>query len=105
MINRVILIGHLGNDVELKYTGSGVPVCNFNIATSEKWKGSDGELQEKTEWHKIIAWKQLAETCNEHLKKGSRVYIEGKITTRKWQDDSGQERMVTEIQAQQVKFL
>lgn len=105
MVNRVTLIGHLGNDVELKYTQNGVAVASFNIATTEKWKGSSGDLQERTEWHRIVAWKQLAETCSEHLKKGSKVYIDGKISTRKWQDDSGQERTITEIQAQQVKFL
>lgn len=106
MINKVFLIGNLGNDVELQYTQSGVAVANFNIATSEKWKDKNtGEQQQQTEWHRIVAWNQLAEVCNEHLRKGSSVYIEGKITYRKWKDNNDNEKQVTEIQAREVKFL
>ena len=105
MVNKVILVGNLGSDPELKYTGSGTAVASFNVATSEKWKGQDGEMQEKTEWHKIIVWKKMAETCNEHLKKGSKVYIEGKIQNRKYQNNDGNDVNITEIVAQSVKFL
>lgn len=105
MINRVTLIGRLGNNPEIRYLESGNAVCTFSIATSEKWKDKSGEMQESTEWHRIVCWGRQAEICNEHLEKGKTVYVEGKITTRKWQDDNGQERMTTEIQAQQVKFL
>jgi len=106
MINKVILIGNLGSDPELKYTGSGVPVCSFNVATSEKWKDKNtGELQQQTEWHRIVVWKQQAEACGEHLKKGASVYIEGKLQYKKWQDKDGNDRITAEIQAREVKFL
>ena len=97
MINKAILIGNLGADPELRYTQSGTPVASFRIATTERWKDKDGNQQEQTEWHNIVAWSRLAEICGEYLNKGSRVYIEGKLQTRKWQDKSGQDRYTTEV--------
>jgi single-strand DNA-binding protein len=105
MINKVILIGNLGSDPEIKYTQEGTAVASFNIATTEKWKGQDGQMQEATEWHRIVAWKRLGEICGEYLAKGSRVYIEGKLQTRKWQDQSGADRYTTEIIAREMKML
>ena len=105
MINKVILIGNLGSDPELKYVQDGTPVASFNIATSERWKGQDGQMKEQTEWHRIVAWRRLAETCKEYLHKGSKVYIEGKLQTRKWQDKDGHDRWTTEVVARDVQFL
>ncbi|NCD13706.1 MAG: single-stranded DNA-binding protein [Bacteroidia bacterium] len=105
MINKVILIGNLGADPEIRFTPTGVPVATFSIATAEKFKGQDGQVQESTEWHRIVAWQRLAEICGEYLAKGSRVYIEGKLKTRKWQDQSGQDRYTTEIVAREMKML
>jgi len=105
MINKVILIGNLGAAPEIRYTQDGVPVASFSVATTEKWKGQDGQMQEHTEWHKIIAWQRLAEICEEYLAKGSRVYIEGKLQTRKWKDQSGNDRYTTEIVAREMKML
>lgn len=105
MINKAILIGNLGADPEIRYTQSGTQVATFNIATSERWKGQDGQLQESTEWHRIVAWRRLAEICGEYLNKGSRVYIEGKIQTRKWQDQNGNDKYTTEIIARDMKML
>lgn len=105
MINKAILVGNLGADPEIRYTQSGTQVATFNIATTEKFKGQDGKVQEHTEWHKIVAWKRLAEICGEYLSKGSRVYIEGKIQTRKWQDQNGHDRYSTEIIARELKML
>lgn len=105
MINKVILIGNLGADPEIRYTQSGTPVCNFRIATSERWKGQDGQQQEQTEWHNIVAWRRLAEICSEYLSKGSKVYIEGKLQTRKWQDQNGNDRYTTEIVAKDMQML
>jgi single-strand DNA-binding protein len=105
MINKAILIGNLGADPEIRYTQSGTQVATFRIATTERWKGQDGQMQENTEWHKIVAWGKLAETCGEYLNKGSRVYIEGKIQTRKWQDQNGNDRYTTEIVAREMKML
>ncbi|MCI5224483.1 MAG: single-stranded DNA-binding protein [Candidatus Electrothrix sp. AR4] len=105
MINKVILIGNLGADPELRYTQSGAPVANFRIATTERWKGQDGQMQEQTEWHTIVAWRRLAEICGEYLNKGSKVYIEGKLQTRKWQDQNGNDRYTTEIVAREMKML
>lgn len=103
-LNKVQLIGLLGKDPELKYTPSGVAVATFSIATSEKWKDADGNSQEKTEWHNIVAWKKLAEICGEYLKKGKKVYIEGKLQTRNYEKD-GVKRYVTEIVAEQLIML
>ncbi|VAW34449.1 Single-stranded DNA-binding protein [hydrothermal vent metagenome] len=105
MINKVILIGNLGADPEIRYTQSGTPVVNFRIATTERWKDKDGQQQEQTEWHNIVAWKRLAEICGEYLAKGSKVYIEGKLQTRKWQDQNGNDRYTTEIIAKDMKML
>ena len=105
MINKVILIGNLGKDPEIRYTQSGAAVVNFSIATTERWKGQDGQQQEQTEWHNIVAWKRLAEICSEFLSKGSKVYIEGKLQTRKYQAKDGTDRYSTEIVANEMKML
>ncbi len=103
-LNKVQLIGNLGKDPELKYTPSGVAVATFSIATSESWKDQEGNQQEKTEWHNIVAWRKLAEICGEYLKKGKKVYLEGKIQTRNYEKD-GIKRYVTEIVADQLIML
>jgi len=105
MINKVILIGNLGGDPEIRYTQNSTAVASFTLATTEKWKGHDGNMQESTEWHRIVAWQRLAEICGEYLSKGSKVYIEGKLQTRKWQDQQGNDRYTTEIVAREVKML
>lgn len=105
MINKVILIGNLGGDPELKYTQSGIAVATLSVATNERWKDKDGQQQEQTEWHRVIAWRQLAEICNEYYHKGMRVYVEGKLQTRKWQDQNGNDRWTTEIIARDMKML
>jgi len=105
MVNKVILIGNLGADPEIRYTQSGTPVATFRVATTERWKGQDGQMQEQTEWHSIVAWRRLAEICGEYLAKGSRVFIEGKLQTRKWQDQNGNDRYTTEIIAREMKML
>ena len=105
-INKVILIGNLGKDPELRFLQSGQPVANFSIATSEKWKDkSTGETKEQTEWHNIIMFGKLAEIAGQYLKKGSSVFIEGRLQTRKWQDKTGQDRYTTEIIANEMKML
>jgi len=104
-INKAILIGHLGGDPELRYTPAGDAVANFNIATTEVWTDKDGNKQDRTEWHRIVAWRKLAEICGEYLKKGSQVYIEGKIRTRSWEDKDGVKRYTTEIYADNVQML
>lgn len=105
MINKAILIGNLGADPEMRYTQNGTPVVSFTMATTERYKNKDGEQVENTEWHKITAWQRLAEICGEYLSKGSRVYIEGKLQTRKWQDQDGNDRYTTEIVAREMKML
>ena len=105
-INKVILIGNLGKDPEIRYTQSGTAVCNFTLATTESWGGKDGgERQEHTEWHNIVAWARLAEICNEYLRKGKQVYIEGGIRVRKWEDREGNTRYTTEIVARNMQML
>lgn len=104
-VNKAILIGNLGSDPELKYTTSGTAVCNFNIATTEKWKDKDGNPQEKTEWHKIVLWRRQAEVAKEYLHKGSSVYIEGRIQTRNYEDKDGIKRYITEIIGDRMQFL
>ena len=104
-VNKVILIGNLGADPELKYMPSGDPVANFSIATTETYRDRDGNQQKKTEWHKIVAFRKLAEICGEYLKKGKQVYVEGKIQTRSWEDNSGVKRYTTEIVANQMQML
>ena len=104
-VNKVILIGNLGGDPEVRYTPSGHPVANFRIATSESWTDKNGQRQERTEWHRIVAWGKLAELCGEYLSRGRQVYIEGKLQTREWTDRDGNKRFTTEVQAQQITFL
>ena len=104
-LNKVMLIGNLGKDPELRYTTSGVAVASFSIATSDNWKDKDGNLQERTEWHNIIAWRKLGEICGEWLKKGKRVYIEGKIQTRSYDDKNDVKRYITEIVAESLIML
>ena len=105
-INKVILIGRLGQDPEVRYTPSGVAVANFSIATSEEWKDKDsGEKREQTEWHRIVAWRRLGEICGEYLSKGRQVYIEGRLQTRSWDDRDGNKKYTTEIVASDVQFL
>lgn len=105
-LNKVTLIGNLGRDPELRYTNSGVPVATFSIATNEQWKDSEGNTQERTEWHNIVSWQKLAEICAEYLKKGSKVYIEGRLQTRSWDDkNTGQKRTTTEVVASDMIML
>ena len=105
MKNLVILIGNLGADPEVRYTQDGTAAASFTVATTEKWKGKDGQMQEHTEWHRVTAWRRLAEICGVYLAKGSRVYIEGKLQTRKWQDKNGNDRYTTEIVVRDMKML
>jgi single-strand DNA-binding protein len=105
-LNKVMLIGNLGKDPELRYTTSGVAVATFSLATNESWKDQDGNLQERTEWHNIVAWKKLAEICGEWLKKGKKVYIEGRIQTRSYDDkNTGAKKYITEIVADSMIML
>jgi single-strand DNA-binding protein len=105
-INKVILIGNLGNDPETRYTQSGAAVTNISLATSDSWKDKQtGQPQERTEWHRIVFFNRLAEIAGEYLRKGSKVYIEGSLRTRKWQDQSGQDRYTTEIVASEMQML
>jgi single-strand DNA-binding protein len=105
-INKVILIGNLGGDPEVKYTAGGSAVTNVTIATSENWKDkATGENQERTEWHRVVFFGKLAEIAGEYLKKGSQVYVEGRLQTRKWQDKEGQDRYTTEIVANEMQML
>ena len=105
-INKVILIGRLGKDPELKYTASGTPFCRFSMATDDVWNDkASGERQEKTEWHNIVVWDRLAEICNQYLTKGRLVYIEGSLQTREWDDQEGNKRRTTEIRARDMRML
>ncbi|HMD06644.1 MAG TPA: single-stranded DNA-binding protein [Candidatus Acidoferrum sp.] len=104
-VNKVILVGRLGRDPETRYTGGGQAVANFSVATDYSYKDRNGERQKKTEWHKIVAWRKLAEICQQYLKKGSLVYIGGRIETREWQDKEGQKRYSTEIIADEMRML
>ncbi|MBZ5515860.1 MAG: single-stranded DNA-binding protein [Acidobacteriia bacterium] len=104
-VNKVILIGRLGRDPELKYTPSGAPVCKFSLATDAVWKDKTGEPQKQTEWHNIVTWGKLAEICGEYLTKGKQVYIEGSIRSREYEDKSGNKRTVHEIIARQMTML
>ncbi len=103
-VNKVILLGRLGQNPELKYTPSGAAVCQFSLATSENWM-KDGQKQEKTEWHRIVVWGKLAELCNQYLQKGRQVYLEGRLQTRSWDDKNGQKRYTTEINAATIQFI
>jgi single-strand DNA-binding protein len=104
-VNKVILIGNLGKDPEVRYLPSGDAVANISIATTETWKDKGGEKQEKTEWHRVSMFSKLAEIAGEYLKKGSQVYIEGRLETRKWTDKEGHERYTTEIRADRMQML
>jgi single-strand DNA-binding protein len=105
-INKVILIGNLGTDPETRYTASGDAVCNIRLATTESWKDKQtGEKRELTEWHRVVFYRKLAEIAGQYLRKGSQVYLEGRIKTRKWQDKDGQDRYTTEIEATDMKML
>ncbi len=104
-INKVILVGRLGQDPELKYTPSGMAVCNFSIATSENWTDKSGQKQERTEWHRIVVWGKLAEISGKYLAKGRQAYVEGQLQTRSWEAQDGQKRYTTEIVAKNVQFL
>ena len=105
MLNKVILIGRLGKDPEVRYMPNGEAVCNFSVATSESWKDQSGQRQEKTEWHNITMYRRLAEIAGQYLKKGSQVYLEGKIQTRKYTDKNGVERTAYDIIANEMKML
>ncbi len=104
-VNKVILIGRLGKDPEVKYTPSGAPVAKFSLATDEVFKDRSGEQQRRTEWHNIVAWNKLAEICGEYLTKGKQVYIEGSIRSRQWEDQAGNKRTSYEIVAREMKML
>lgn len=104
-LNKVMLIGNLGKDPEMKYTPSGVPVTSFSVAVSRQWRTPEGENRDETEWFRIVAWQKLAETCNQYLRKGSKVYIEGRLQTREWQDQQGQKRYTTEVVANEMVML
>jgi len=105
-VNKVILIGNLGNDPDVRYMPSGGAVANITVATSETWKDKNtGEKHDKTEWHRVVLFNRLGEIAGEYLKKGSKVYIEGKLQTRKWQDKDGQDRYTTEIVANEMQML
>jgi len=104
-VNRVILIGNLGRDPELRYTQSGQAVANFSLATTDRFSNREGERQERTEWHRIVAWGRTAELCAQYLSKGRSVYVEGRLQTNEWEDKEGQKRRTTEVVAQSVQFL
>ncbi len=104
-LNKVMLIGNLGQDPEVRYTPGGQAVATFNIATSERWTDKAGQQQERTEWHRIVVWGKQAENCKEYLSKGRPVFVEGRMQTREWTDKEGKKRWTTEVNAQRVQFL
>ena len=104
-VNKVILVGNLGNDPEVRYMPNGNAVANLSLATSESWKDQQGQVQERTEWHRLTMYRRLAEIAGEYLKKGSQIYGEGKLQTRKWQDQQGQDKYTTEIIVDQMQML
>ena len=104
-VNKVILVGNLGNDPEVRYMPNGNAVANLSLATSESWKDQQGQVQERTEWDRLTMYRRLAEIAGEYLKKGSQIYVEGKLQTRKWQDQQGQDRYTTEIIVDQMQML
>jgi len=104
-VNKVILIGRLGKDPELKYTAGGTPMARFTLATDESFKDRSGEQQKRTEWHTIVAWGKLAEICGEYLNKGKQIYVEGSIRSRQWEDQSGNKRTSYDIVARQMTML
>jgi len=105
MVNKVILIGNLGADPEIRYTQGGEAVANIRVATSERWRNKEGGQEEHTEWHRVVLWRKLAEVAKDYLSKGSKVYIEGQIRTNKWKDKDGNDRFTTEIWAREMKML
>ena len=104
-VNKVILVGRLGADPEMRHTASGTAVCNFNLATSEKFKNKNGDMEERTEWHRVVTWARLAEICGQYLRKGKQIYVEGRLQTRQWDDKDGNKRYTTEIVAQNMTML
>ncbi|MCJ8277334.1 MAG: single-stranded DNA-binding protein [Bdellovibrionales bacterium] len=104
-VNKVIIVGRLGSDPEVKTISSGQTVCRLSVATSENWTDRDGQRQERTEWHRIVVWGRMAEVCGQHLAKGRQVYLEGRLQTRSWEDQQGQKKYTTEIVANTVQFL
>lgn len=104
-VNKVILVGNLGRDAELRYTPGGTGVATLNLATTEKWKDRAGKLQERTEWHRVIVWGQTAENLSEYLLKGKQIYVEGKLQTRKWTDKDGTDRYTTEVRSDRIVLL
>jgi single-strand DNA-binding protein len=104
-VNKAIIIGNAGKDPETKYTDAGVAVCTLTLATKHSWKEKDGQRQEKTEWHRVVFWAKLAEIVDKYVKKGSQVYVEGRIETRKWTDKNGNDKYTTEIVADQMQML
>lgn len=104
-VNKVLLIGRLGNNPEIRYTNTGTAVANFNLATSESWNDKTGQKQERTEWHRVVVWGKLAELCEKYLAKGRQCYVEGRLQTRSWDDKDGNKRYTTEIVASTVQFL
>jgi single-strand DNA-binding protein len=104
-VNKAILVGRLGSDPDIRYTPGGSAVANFNIATDRAWKDKDGNWQNETTWHRIVVWTRLAEFAKEYVKKGNRVYVEGRIQTREWEDQNGQKRYITEVVANDLQLL
>ena len=104
-VNKVILVGRLGQNPEVRYTPSGAAVANFSVATNENWTDKQGQKQERTEWHRVVVWGKLAELCNQYLSKGRQVYLEGRLQTREWEDKTGVKKYTTEVHAQTVQFL
>jgi len=104
-VNKVLLIGRLGNNPEIRYTNTGTAVANFNLATSESWNDKTGQKQERTEWHRVVVWGKLAELCEKYLAKGRQCFVEGRLQTRSWDDKDGNKRYTTEIVANTVQFL
>jgi single-strand DNA-binding protein len=104
-VNKVILVGNVGRDPELRYTPGGAAVAQFSLATTENWTAKTGEKQERTEWHRVVVWGKMAEIVNQYVKKGRQVYVEGSLQTRQWDDRNGQKRTTTEVKALQVVFL
>jgi single-strand DNA-binding protein len=104
-LNKVMVIGHLGRDPEMRYTPSGRPVTTFSVATSRTWFSADGERNEETEWFNVVSWGSLAEICNQHLHRGQQVYIEGRLQTRTWDDSEGKKRSTTELVAREMIML
>lgn len=104
-INKIILVGNLGQDPELRYTGNGTAVCNMRLATNESYKDADGNMVDNTQWHSVVAWSRLAEICGEYLKKGSQVYFEGSLQSRSYDDKDGDTKWITEVKAKEMLIL